>query len=54
MKNSSTTTTTSFDSAWEALEKKFESLSGKAMTQEQEEALTLSLSEETVDQNIDY
>ena len=52
MKNSTTATTatatsTSFDCAWEALEKKFESLSGKAMTQEQEEALTLSLSEES-------
>ena len=42
MKNSSTaTTTTSFDSAWEALEKKFESLSGKAMSQTEIELLTL-------------
>jgi len=58
MKNSSTaTTTTSFDSAWEALEKKFESLSGKAMTQEQEEALTDlfssdSASEEVVEEKL--
>jgi len=44
MKNSTitiATATSSFDSAWEALEKKFESLSGKAMSQTEIELLTL-------------